>query len=232
MDKKAKTYVAVSAIVLVLYCVLYLLIPFPKTAAYWIEFPFSLIAIVAGFVVCQYAVKNVSIKSKFYGFPMLKIGILYMAGQLALSFVIAVIGFFVDIPIWIPIVLSVVVLGITAIGVIGIDTAHDIVEEQEHHDEIITKAMRTFRLDISYIVDLCNDTELKKELEKLSEKFKYSDPVSNESLFEIEEKLRQEVKSLEETLNTDKNLTKKKIDNITILLADRNRRSKSFKNKN
>lgn len=230
MDKKTKSFLTVGAILLVLYCVLYLLIPFPKTAAYWIEFAFSLIAVIAGFAICQYAVKNDGIKSKFYGFPLLRIGMLYITVQLILSFVVAVIGFFADIPVWIPIVLSVIILGVSAIGAIGIDTARDIIEEQERHDEAVTKTMRTFRLDTRYIVDLCNDPELKKSLEKLAEKFKYSDPVSNEALVDVEEKLKQEVKALEEAVNTDKELAKKKIDNITVLLADRNRRCKEYKN--
>lgn len=229
MNKKTKSFLAVGAIVLILYCVLYLLIPFPKTAAYWVEFAFSLIAVVGGFAISQYAVKNDSIKSKFYGFPLLKVGIMYMAVQLILSFVIAPIGFFAEIPVWIPIVLSVVVIGISAIGAIGIDTARDIIEEQEHHDEVVTKTMRTFRVDTHYVVNICSDPELKKDLEKLAEKFKYSDPVSSEALVEVEEKLKQEFKVLEEAVNTDKELAKKKINEVTILLADRNRRCKEFK---
>ena len=229
MDKKTKSFFAVGAIVLVLYCVLYLLIPFTQTAAYWIEFAFSLIAIVGGFTICQYALKNEGIKSKFYGFPMLRVGAMYMTIQLILSFVIAVIGFFADIPAWIPIILSVIILGVSAIGAIGIETARDIVEEQEHHDEVVTKTMRTFRVDTRYIVDMCSDHELKRDLEKLAERFKYSDPVSNEALVEVEERLKQEVKALEEAVRTDKELAKKKVDEVTVLLANRNRKCKEFK---
>lgn len=229
MDKKTKSFLMVGLITLILYCILYLLIPFPKTAAYWIEFAFSLIAIAGGFAISQYAVKNDGVKSKFYGFPLLKIGTMYMAIQLILSFIIAVSGFFADVPVWIAVVLSAIILGVSAIGTISIDTARNIIEEQERHDEAVTKIMRTFRLDIQYIVDSCSDTELKKSLEKLAEKFRYSDPVSNEALADVEEKLQQEVKALEETVNKDKELAKKKIDKVTILLADRNRRCKEFK---
>lgn len=231
MNKKTISFFAGGIITLMLYCVLYLLIPFPKTAAYWIEFVFSLIAIGGGCVISRYALQNDGIKSKFYGFPLLKIGMLYTLIQVILSFIIALVGFAVEIPLWIPTILSVVILGCSAIGIIGMDNARDIIEEQERHDETVTRTMRTFRLDIRYIVDSCGDTELKKSLDKLAEKFKYSDPVSCDELIDDEEKLQQEIQALGKLINSDKALIEKKISDITALLANRNRKCKEFKNK-
>lgn len=229
MNKKMTSLVAVYAIVLVAYCILYLVIPFPKTGAYWIGFAFSLIAVCASCGVGWYSLKNNGLKSKVYGFPMLNIGIAYMAVQLIFAFVIAIVGFFADIPLWIPIVVSVLILAISAVGFIDADNARDIIEEQENRDELVTKAMKTFRLDTQYIVDLCNDTELKKSLEKLAEQFKYSDPVSSDELTDIEDNLQREVKALAALVNSNEETAAKKISEITVLLADRNRRCKDLK---
>lgn len=229
MDKKITSLAAVYAIVLVAFCVLFLVIPFPKTGAYWAEFAFSVIAVCVSFTVCYSSLKKDGLKSKVYGIPILKIGIAYMIVQLIISFVVAIIGFFMTVPLWISIVVSVLALAISAIGFIGVDNARDIITEQENRDVIATKAMRTFRLDSQYIVDLCSDAELKKLLEELAEKFKYSDPVSNEELSDIEASLQREVKSLASLVNTDKESAAKKIGEITVMLANRNRRCKELK---
>ncbi|MDE7360525.1 MAG: hypothetical protein K2N38_01175 [Oscillospiraceae bacterium] len=229
MNKKMTSLVAVYAIVLVTFCILYLVIPFPKTGVYWIEFIFSIIAVFAGCGIGWYSLKNDGLKSKVYGFPILNIGIAYMAVQLIFAVVIAIVGFFAAVPLWVSIVFSVLILALSAIGFIGADNARDIIEEQESRDEIATKAMKTFRLDTQYIVDLCDDTELKKSLEKLAEQFKYSDPVSSDELADIEENLQSEVKNLAALVNSDRELAAKKISEITVLLADRNRRCKELK---
>lgn len=229
MNRKMTSLFAAYAVVLVTFCILYLVIPFQKTGAYWSEFGFSLIAVCAGCGVGWYSLKNYGLKSKVYGFPMLNIGIAYMVVQLIFAFVIAIVGFFADIPLWIPIVVSVLILAISAVGFIDADNARDIIEEQENRDELVTKAMKTFRLDTQYLVDLCNDTELKKSLEKLAEQFKYSDPVSSDELTDIEDNLQREVKALAALVNSDEELAAKKISEITVLLADRNRRCKDLK---
>ncbi|MBD5129243.1 MAG: SLC45 family MFS transporter [Ruminococcaceae bacterium] len=229
MNKKMTSLVAVYAIVLVTFCILYLVIPFPKTGAYWIEFVFSIIAVCAGCGIGWYSLKNDGLKSKVYGFPILNIGIAYMAVQLIFAVVIAIVGFFAAVPLWVSIVFSVLILAISAIGFIGADNARDIIEEQESCDEIATKAMKMFRLDTQYIVDLCDDSELKKSLEKLAEQFKYSDPVSSDELADIEENLQSEVKNLAALVNSDRELAAKKISDIMVLLADRNRRCKELK---
>lgn len=228
-NKKAKSLFAVYAIVLGAFCVIYLVVPFPKIGAYWLEFAFALVAVCASFVVGYSSLKKDGLKSKVYGIPILKIGIAYMTVQLIISFAMAVIGFFATVPLWIPIVVSVLVLAVSAIGFIGADNARDIITEQESRDEIATKTMKTFRLDMQYIVDLCTDANFKKPLAELANQFEYSDPVSNEELSDIEEKLQREVKNLAALVNFDPELARKKADEVSMLLADRNRRCKELK---
>lgn len=70
---------------------------------------------------------------------------------------------------------------------------------------------------------------LKKQLAKLAEKFRYSDPVSCDELTAIEDQLKCEVKELESLVNTDVAAATNKAQSIEILLADRNRRCKEYK---
>ena len=66
------------AIVLALYLVLILVIPFVKNAAYWLSFGFTLAAFgVAGAAGYVGVFRQEDAKSRFYGFPIAKIGLVY-----------------------------------------------------------------------------------------------------------------------------------------------------------
>ena len=82
---------------------------------------------------------------------------------------------------------------------------------------------------MQYIADSCKDETLKKKLNSLSEKFRYSDPVSCDELKELEERLRTEVSELEALANTDTEKAAELAEKIILHLADRNRRCKELK---
>lgn len=229
-DKKTLSFMIVFAIIFVLYNVIFFAVPFPKTGAAWVEYVFSLLAIIGGAGITYYAFgKGGELKSKVYGFPIFRIGYIYAIVQLILGLVVCIIGFFADVPVWIPLVASVLILGLSAIGVIAADATRDVIEELEEQVARVTKQMQTFRLDMQYIADSCKDEALKKQLNSLSEKFRYSDPVSCDELKEQEERLRAEVSELEQLANTDTAKATELVDTITLHLADRNRRCKELK---
>lgn len=229
MNKRIKSMILIYAIIFIAECVLFLAIPFPKTGAAWVEFAFTLISVCVGCGISWHAFKNEGLKSKIYGFPMFRIGFIYMIVQLIVGWIIAIVGCFTIVPIWVALVASVIILAFSLISVIGTDNARDIITEQQEQTRASVKQMKMFRLDIQYIVDICADNELKKPLEKLAESFKYSDPVTSDELSGIEENLQSQVKALSALVNTDKELAKKKIDEVSLLLADRNRRCKELK---
>lgn len=229
MSKKSKSILAVYAIILVAYCVLFFVVPFPKIGACWAEFAFSVVAVMAGGGISLYAFRNEGLTSKIYGFPLFRVGFIYMIVQLVVGIVTAVVSVFAAVPVWIPVVVSVLIMAFAGIGVIGTDNARDIIADQQEKTQSSVRQMKTFRMDMRYIVDICTDPELKKPLEKLADDFRYSDPVTNEELAGIEEDLQAQVKALASLVNSDKELARKKMDEISVLLADRNRRCRELK---
>lgn len=230
MNKKSKALVAIYAIVLIVYVVLFFIIPFPKGGASWVEFTFTIVSIIFGLTVTYYALrKGETLKSKVYGFAVFRIGAIYTIAQLCVGIIVCVVGIFAAVPVWISAVISVILLALAAIGIIASDNVRDVIEEQEYRDTISTKPMTYFRLDIQSIVDLCSDTELKKRLEKLNESFKYSDPVSSDSLKAIEDKIHGKIQDLYSVINSDSSAAAEITGNIELLLDDRNRRCKALK---
>ena len=73
---------AVLAILLVAYLLVIFLIPFAHTAVFWVSFVFTLIAFGVVAAACWLAfVRKPDTESRFYGFPIARIGVIYGAAM-------------------------------------------------------------------------------------------------------------------------------------------------------
>lgn len=230
-DKKAKSTIAVYAIILLVYVLAFLILPFNKIAASWISFIFTVIAIVGSLLVCGCAFKaKETLVSKIYGFPIFRVGAVYAIVQLIVGIIICAIGAFVLIPYWIALLLSVIFLGAAAIGVIVTDNTRDLIEEIDDSVKIKTENVTFFQINIAGIVDECENDEVKAELVKLNELFQFSDPVTNDSTKEIEATITAMLSELK-TVVVDGSTSdiKELIKKLTNSLNQRNRICKATK---
>ena len=104
MKKDTARAIIVAVVTLVLYNLIAFVIPFAHTAAFWISYGFSLAAFV---IVCASIyiafIKNPDAKSRFYGFPIARIALIYGAVQLVVSLIVMVLEYVI--PGWICILL-------------------------------------------------------------------------------------------------------------------------------
>ena len=213
------------AIVAVVYILLFALIPFHKPAVAWTVFAFSLLSIAGGCGITIYAFgKDDSLMSKFYGFPVFKIGIGYTVLQLGISVVIYIIGAFVKVPYWAGLLPSTVLAGAAAIGIIAADNARELLEQIDHHQIETTRNITYFQIDISDLLDECSDETLRASLQELATKCKYSDPVSVPATEEKEQQIKTELTQLRGLIHRKENQeAQEKIQMILRLLSSRNR---------
>lgn len=225
MNKKNNSIISVYGILAFIYLIAFVVIPFPKNAASWISFVFTLVSFVLSLGVTLYVFgKDDEMTSKFYGFPIFKIAYMYPLVQFAVGLLICIIAAFVAVPYWIALILSLIILGASAIGVIATDNARDIIEETEAETERVTKATKMFNLNIASVLDLCSDMAVKKELEKLAESFRFSDPVSSDATEDVEDTIMEKLENLKigiSSATADENIAK--IAELKNLLAERNR---------
>ena len=225
INKKNKSIIAVYSILAFIYLIAFVIIPFPKNAASWISFVFTLVSFVLSLGVSLYIFgKDDEMTSKFYGFPIFKIAYMYPLVQFVVGLIICIVAAFVAVPYWIALILSLIILGASAIGVIATDNARDIVEQTEAESERVTKATKMFNLNIASVLDLCTEPSVKKELEKLAESFRFSDPVSSDATEDIESTIMEKLENLKigiSSSSADENIAK--ITELKNLLAERNR---------
>jgi len=190
MKKNSIRWWVVLAAVLAVYNVISFAVPFPKNAVFSLSWVFTMIAIIAQvYVIRTSFYQGEGAKSKFYGFPIAKIGVMYLACQIALGLVFMVIGFVAAVPIWIPLVLYVVLLGASAVGFVAVDAVRDEVERQDVTLKKDVSCMRSLQSKTVTMVQLAQDSQVRKALEQFAEALRFSDPVSSGALEDIERDL-------------------------------------------
>lgn len=226
MNKDTIRGLVVLGVLLVLYILIAFLIPFVHTAAFWVSFVFTLIAfaVVAASIYIAF-IKNPDAKSRFYGFPIAKIGVIYGAVQLIASMVFMALA--AVSPAWVAVLVYAIALGAAVIGLISAET---VVEEIHLQDAKLKKdvtLMRSLQSKISQIAAQSEDTAIKA----LAEEFRYSDPVSSDAIADAETDLAAAVDELQTAyVDGDSEAVAKLCRRASALLAERNRLCKLNKN--
>ena len=226
MKKDAVRGVVVLGVLLVLYILIAFLIPFVHTATFWVSFVFTLIAfgVVAASIYIAF-VKNPDAKSRFYGFPIAKIGVIYGAVQLAAGLVLMALAAIV--PAWIAVLVYAVALGAAVIGLVSAEAVVSEIHVQDAKLKNNVALMRSLQSKINQIAAQSED----KGIKALAEEFRYSDPVSSDALAEIERDLAAVVDELQAAVvDGDREAADKLCRKAAATLAERNRLCKLNKN--
>lgn len=195
---KKKMYITIG-ILLIVFTVIMFALPFSKTVVFGLAYVFGMFAIIAQIYFLRIAFENgEDAKSKFYGFPIAKIGMLYLVIQLILSLIECIMAAFL--PIWAVVAANVLPIGIAAVGSVAADTMRDEIVRQDATLIRDLSNMRNLQSESLALVDICQDEQLKSDLQKLADDFRYSDPVSSESTKEIEEELKEYIGKIQELL--------------------------------
>ncbi len=197
MRKKA---IAVLAIVFVVFSAYAFIIPFPKGASFWIAYAAEVIAIALQFPIFKVAFdgKN-DLKSKVLGFPIMRVGYMYLGIQTTISLALIPLGY-VPIPAWLSLVLCIIVLGAALACSVSAAAAREEVEKIEAAVKPDTSLMMDLRSRSEKLTNKTGDASLKKQLEALAENIRFSDPVSSPAIAAEEQKLGSVLAELEKAV--------------------------------
>ena len=220
-NNSSKGYV-ILAILFVLVSVIAFAVPSAKTAAFWISYAFTVIAFAAQIIIWKAALgRTESLKSKFLGLPVVHIGVGYLVVQI-IAF--AVFLFIPALPIWSAVVTCVVIAGISAACMIASDVGRSEIERISAKVREKTFYIKQLQVDVELLADAETDTATKSALTQLAEKIRYSDPMSDERLADIEERIAAKIAELKSS--EDKT---KIINELNSLLDERNRKTRILK---
>jgi len=219
MKKNTIRWIIGLGVLLILYILVAFLIPFVHTATFWVSFVFTLIAFVVVAASMYIAfVKNPDAKSRFYGFPIARIGAIYGLVQLIAGLIFMALAALV--PAWIAVLVYAIALGAAVIGLIS---AEAVVSQIHVQDEKIKKDVSTMRSLQSKVNQMAAQSE-NEAIKALAEEFRYSDPVSSDAIADAEADLAAAVDELQAAyIDGDSEAMTKLCRKASALLAERNR---------
>ena len=199
MKKNRSKGYLILGILFVLVSVIAFAVPLAKTTAFWISYAFTVIAFAAQIIIWKSALgRTEALKSKFLGFPVVHIGIVYLVVQII---ALAVFLFIPTLPIWSAVVACAVIAGASAVCMIASDVGRSEIERVSSKVQKKTFFIKQVQTEIELLADAETDVTTKSALTQLAEKIRYSDPMSNEQIADIEDRITAKVAELKSSTN-------------------------------
>lgn len=221
--------VIILVVIAAVFSVIAFAVPFPKGGVFWTAYIAEIVALALQIPIFKMAFDGADTpKSKFLGFPVFRVGYIYLSVQTVLSLALFALGF-TPMPTWVAVVLCVIVLGAALVSSIAAKIARKQVTLTEQKQTSATAYMTSLRTRSAQLVNKAGDTKLKTALERLAENIQYSDPVSSPATADSEAALDAAFKQLETAVSTNNTNAEELCRRVQIALDDRNAACKAGK---
>lgn len=233
ISKNFKLYTLVWAILVILFNVIVFVTPSEYegeskfTDTFWIGYAFVMIGFV-GQLACSYlGLRDDNLTKIFYNIPLLRISVIGLI-------ISAVAGsIFMAIPTvesWIAAIICLVILAFIAIATIKAKAAGEVVESIDKKIKEQTFFIKNLAVDAQNLIARANTPEAKATVNKIYDAIRYSDPMSNEKLNEIEGRISYEFKTFEMAVKSgDTAVMESQAEELLILIDNRNNKCKALK---
>lgn len=198
MNKNASRGLITLAILLVVFSMIAFVIPFPRNAIFWIAYLCGIVAILFQLYIFKSSFGNDEARSRFYGFPIARLGVYYLAIQLIVS--IAEIALSKFLPTWVVVILNVLILVFAIICCFTTETMRDEIAKQDEKLKKSVSNMRELQSISAMLVDQCDNSDLKNALKKLADDFRFSDPLSSDKTNELEMDMLRRIEDLQQAV--------------------------------
>ena len=231
MEKGLKNYIAVWAILLVLFNVIVFATPEwgareKYTASFWIGYVLITLAF-AGQLACAYLALREEDKTRlFYNISLVTVSY----GGLIASFIAGGLCMLTPVlPVWLGVILCAAVLAFSVIAVLKASAAVDLVGAVDDRVKAKTLFVRSLTVDAESLMARANTPEAKAACKKVWEAVRYSDPMSNGALAELETQITLKFNAFAEAVSGNAETVNETADELVVLIGDRNKKCKLLK---
>lgn len=226
MKQTFKSYVGIWTICLAVFHVIAFIIPQEFKDNFWVGYIFIILAFSGQLFCTGIAFKAENIQKFFYKFPILLISwigtlLMLVAGSLtiAISFI----------PVWVGIVICVTILAFTAIAIIFAFVASKTVSQADDKIKTQTIFIKTMIANAESLIEKADTEQFAAIAKRVYENFRYSDPMSNDTLSDIEAQIAVKFGEFETALTKKSPNIASLSEELIILIRDRNIKCKMAK---
>ena len=221
-SNKIYTYL-ILLLCFMLFNIFVVFIPIDKSNAFYAAYFFSLLSFASQAVIWQFAFKSDDLlKNKFLGIPLIHIGIVYIIIQVFVALIFRILP---NLPLWSSVVSCSTILAVFAVILLSVDFGKNNVKSFEENIQKKVYILKELQTDVEIIAEKEKDNDISEKLRVLASKLRYSDPMSNYRLTDLDEKIRNNIELLKSS-ETDK---LELIKNTEELLFERNKKCKIMK---
>lgn len=195
---EVRSYIAL-AILFAAYSVIAFAAPFHRNGVFWLAYACGAAAVAyQAFSLKAAFFRECDVKSRIYGIPIVKLGVVYLTVQMTASFL--EMAFSKAAPFWMALIVNAVLLALAGIGGIAADGAREEIERQDAHLKRDCLKMRELQSFSVSLYGQCSDEALRKALKSVTEELNYSDPVSSERTRAMEDKIMGQLQEIQGAL--------------------------------
>ena len=197
------------------------------TASFWVGYVFITVAFIGQLVCALFALKAENIKKMFYRIPMISISYTGLILMLIAG------GIFMAIPTlpeWIGIIVCAIILAFNAIAVIKATAAAEVVGGIDEKVKTQTFFVKSLTADAQSLMTSAKSDELRTEAKKVYEAIRYSDPMANDALAELDIQIKRQFNAFSDAVKAeDDELAKETADALAEIIERRNQECKLLK---
>jgi hypothetical protein len=194
--KKQKNLILTALIYAILvgvYNLLVFVIFKERSSVFWMSYGFMTLAFGVQVVSMFLSFKKADVETVFLGLPLASLSVYYLVAELCVSTIFMV---FQNTGTTIPLVIQTIILAaflVIAIIALMVRDTVQIIGDSVKQKVVEHKAIN---VDVDMLVANCSNAELKTKLRKLSETIKYSDPMTNEVVADVEQRIHGKISNL------------------------------------
>ncbi len=218
---KNKTYYLILLIITIAVNIIFFSIPSTYNLSFFISYTLTMITLISQIFIIKYLEKNNHKKNNFIG-----ISFIYWNISLIITLIIITLitKFINDFPTWLSIIINTLIITINIIRLILLNNSVNYINNINDKTKNKVNNIKNMKIEIDLLIEKENNQTIKKELIKLSDKIKYSDPYSSNELKGIEENIINKIEQLKSSKEKEVLVSE-----ITLLLEERNKKCKIYK---